>query len=157
LEKRRYDFVFVVLPTADTHGQHKAASILALRALEQVPPNQRPAILGAQAGPQNTRNYQPLPGYPITATAASAPQFYFDRDTHFGFKDSLSYQIVVDWAIAEHKSQGLFQTMREQDRFEDYWAFAVNGAAAARKSSALFEAISPRSQSSGSTQASSAR
>jgi N-acetylglucosamine malate deacetylase 2 len=104
LAKGNYNVVFVVLPAGDTHGQHKAASILALRAVEQLPANRRPAILGAQASPKNTDAYQSLPAYPITATTSSVPQFDFDRDTHFGFKNSLSYQIVVDWVIAEHKS-----------------------------------------------------
>jgi hypothetical protein len=49
--------------------------------------------------------------------------FHFDRDAHFGYRDSLNYQIVVDWIIAEHKSQGLFQNRCLQDRFEHFWVF----------------------------------
>jgi hypothetical protein len=51
--------------------------------------------------------------------------FHFDRDAHFGYRDSLTYQIVVDWVIAEHKSQGLFQNRCRQDRFENFWIFRV--------------------------------
>jgi N-acetylglucosamine malate deacetylase 2 len=125
LRKNRYDLIFVLLPTEDTHGEHKAASILALRAVEQLPENQRPAVLGVQASPKDTDSYKTLSGYPITAANSSEPQFHFDRDVHFGFRNSLSYQIVVDWVIAEHKSQGLFQTTVGQNRFENFWVFST--------------------------------
>ena len=117
LSKGHYDFVFVLLPSKQTHGEHKAASILALEAVEQLPESQRPIVLGAQAAGDDAAPYAPLPGYSITATNSPKPQFQFDRDTRFGYRESLSYQIVVDWVIAEHKSQGLFQTRCQQDRF----------------------------------------
>jgi LmbE family N-acetylglucosaminyl deacetylase len=146
LRKGDYDVVFVLLPTEDTHGQHKAASILALEAVESLPANQRPAVVGADATPGETESYRTLSGYPITAANSAEPQFHFDRDVHFGFHDSLSYEIVVDWVIAEHKSQGLFQTKCGQDRFENFWVFALSGASGAERTAALFERISPRSQ-----------
>jgi N-acetylglucosamine malate deacetylase 2 len=146
LQKGRYDVVFVVLPTEDTHGQHKAASMLALEAVQYLPVNRRPAILGAQAGPRNAATYATLSAYPITATISSEPQFHFDRDVHFGFRDSLSYQIIVDWVIAEHKSQGLFQTKCGQDRFENFWVFAVSGDSAAARIAGIFERISRQSR-----------
>ena len=37
LSKGHYDFVFVLLPSEQTHGEHKAASILALEAVERLP------------------------------------------------------------------------------------------------------------------------
>jgi N-acetylglucosamine malate deacetylase 2 len=146
LQQGHYDVVFVVLPTEDTHGEHKAASILALEAAQDLPANQRPAILGAQAGPRNTVTYATLSAYPITATTSSEPRFHFDRDVHFGFRDSLSYQIVVDWVIAEHKSQGLFQTKCGQDEFENFWVFAVSGDSAVTRTAAIFEKISRQPQ-----------
>ena len=151
LQKGRYDVVFVVLPTEDTHGQHKAASMLALEAVQDLPMNQRPAILGAQAGPRNAATYATLSAYPITAMISSEPQFHFNRDVHFGFRDSLSYQIIVDWVIAEHKSQGLFQTKCGQDRFENFWVFAVSGDSAAARTAGIFERISRQSQAAGQT------
>jgi LmbE family N-acetylglucosaminyl deacetylase len=113
LRRGRYDFIFVLLPSEQTHGEHKAASILALKAVGQLPLDQRPVVLGAEAGGSESV-YNPLPSYSLTATNSPGPQFQFDRDIHFGFRESLSYQIVVDWVIAEHESQGLFQTRCHQ-------------------------------------------
>jgi len=136
-----YDVVFVLLPTPDAHGQHKAATILALRAIEELPEAQRPVIAAVQASPQESGSYETLAGYPITAATSAAPQFRFDRDIHFGFRDALSYQIVVDWVIAEHKSQGLFQTTVGQNRFENFWVFAANSPLARQRIDALSKEI----------------
>jgi LmbE family N-acetylglucosaminyl deacetylase len=141
-----YDFVFVLLPSQQTHGEHKAASILAIEAVEQLPAAERPIVLGAQAGGGDPSPYMPLQGYSLTATSSPNPQFQFDRETGFGYQKSLSYQIVVDWVIAEHKSQGLFQTRCQQDRFENFWLFAMNRASAAREAESLFAAIAPRQE-----------
>jgi N-acetylglucosamine malate deacetylase 2 len=141
LHKNHYDQVFVLLPTEDTHGEHKAATILALRAAEQIPEDQRPAVLGIQASPDDTTSYETLSGYPITATNSSQPQFHFDRDVHFGFRDALSYQIVVNWVISEHKSQGLFQTTVGQNRYENFWVFSNGGRAANKIAADLFAEI----------------
>src|SRR3984957_11941126 len=46
LTKTKYDYVFCLLPTPETHGGHKAATLLALRAVEGLPESQRPIILG---------------------------------------------------------------------------------------------------------------
>ena len=144
ISKGHYDFVFVLLPSEQTHGEHKAASILALEAIEKLPAGQRPIVLGAQAGGGDPAPYTSLSGYPLTATDSLNPQFQFDRNTRFGYQGSLSYQIVVDWVIAEHKSQGLFQTRCQQDRFENFWLFTVNRSSAAGEAESLFAAITPR-------------
>jgi N-acetylglucosamine malate deacetylase 2 len=144
LTKGHYDFVFVLLPSEQTHGEHKAASILALEAVEELPAGQRPIVLGAQAGEGDPGPYKPLSGYPLTATDSRNPQFQFDRDTRFGYQKSLSYQIVVDWVIAEHKSQGLFQTRCQQDRFENFWLFTLNRNSAAVEAGSLFAAVTAR-------------
>jgi N-acetylglucosamine malate deacetylase 2 len=141
LRKGHYDFVFVLLPSEQTHGEHKAASILVLKAVDQLPAEQRPVVLGAQAGESHSVAYTPLPGYSLTATTSPNPQFQFDRDTRFGYRDSLSYQIVVDWVIAGHKSQGLFQTRCQQDRFENFWLFSVDRSTAGRETAALFAVV----------------
>jgi N-acetylglucosamine malate deacetylase 2 len=143
LSKGHYDFVFVLLPSAQTHGEHKAASILALEAVELLPAGQRPIVLGAQAGGGNPLPYKSLSGYPLTASDSLNPQFQFDRNTRFGYRESLSYQIVVNWVIAEHKSQGLFQTRCQQDRFESFWLFTLNGHSATGQAQSLFVAITP--------------
>jgi LmbE family N-acetylglucosaminyl deacetylase len=144
LSSGHYDFVFVLLPSEQTHGEHKAATILALEGVERLPASQRPIVLGAQAGGSDPAPYTPLPEYSITTTDSPKPQFQFDRDTRFGYRESLSYQIVVDWVIAEHKSQGLFQTRCQQDRFENFWLFAVNSGSAAEQAKSLFAAIAPK-------------
>ena len=35
--------------------------------------------------------------------------FVTDRTVKFGFQDALDYQIIVNWVIAAHKSQGAYQ------------------------------------------------
>jgi hypothetical protein len=144
LSKGHYDFVFVLLPSEQTHGEHKAASILALESVERLPASRRPIVLGAQAGGGDPAPYTSLLGYSLTATDSPSPQFQFDRNTCFGYRESLSYQIVVDWVIAEHKSQGLFQTRCQQDRFENFWLFTVNRTSAAGEAESLFAAVRPR-------------
>jgi N-acetylglucosamine malate deacetylase 2 len=142
LQEGHYEFVIVLLPTKDTHGEHKAASILTLQAVQQFPPEQRPVVLGAQASRGESEAYQSLPEYSITAASTALPPFHFDRDVRFGYDNSLSYQIVVDWVIAEHKSQGLFQSKSRQDRFENFWIFSVNGKGASIAAQSLFATIS---------------
>jgi LmbE family N-acetylglucosaminyl deacetylase len=145
LRRGSYDFIFVLLPSEQAHGEHKAASILALQAVGLLPLDQRPVVLGAQAG-ESELVYTPLPGYSLTATNSPGPQFQFDRNIHFGFRESLSYQIVVDWVIAEHKSQGLFQTVCQQDRFENFWLFSMNRSSASSDAASLFAADSRRAE-----------
>ena len=123
LRQGHYDYVFVLLPVASTHGAHKAASILTLEAVEQLPANNRPVVLGALAANSAEETYAPLSQYPVTAAVTTTAPLHFDRDAHFGYNSSLTYQIVVDWMIAEHKSQGLFQNRCRQDRFENFWVF----------------------------------
>jgi N-acetylglucosamine malate deacetylase 2 len=147
LSKGHYDFVFVLLPSEQTHGGHKAASILALEAVEQLPASRRPIVLGAQAGEGDPAPYKSLSGYPLTASDSLNPQFQFDRNTRFGYQESRSYQIVVDWVIAEHKSQGLFQTRCLQDRFENFWLFTLNRNSAAGEAESLFAAVTPGPES----------
>ena len=141
LRNGRYDFVFVLLPTADDHGEHKAATLLALKAVEALPQADRPTVIAAQASPKTDLKYTSLESYPITATTTATPVFDFDRDAHFGFHNALSYQIVVDWVIAEHKSQGLFQTKAGQDRFESFWLFSTNSAVNVSRAEKLFHEI----------------
>jgi LmbE family N-acetylglucosaminyl deacetylase len=144
LRKGHYDFVFVLLPADETHGEHKAASILTLKAVQQLPASQRPVVLGAQAGANESETFHTLAGYSLTAADTSRPQFQFDRDIRLGYRASLSYQIVVGWVIAEHKSQGLFQTRCRQDRFENFWLFTMNRESASKETASLFAAISAR-------------
>jgi hypothetical protein len=45
----------------------------------------------------------------------------FDRGAAFGYHNALDYQIVVNWVIAEHKSQGLFQMDAGKHDQEQFW------------------------------------
>ena len=140
LRQGHYDYVFVLLPVADTHGAHKAASILTLKAVEQLPSNDRPVVLGALATSSEKEPYEPLSQYSITAASTAIAPLRFDRDAHFGYQNSLTYQIIVDWVIAEHKSQGLFQNRCRQDRFENFWVFRL-GKDLPSNSSEIFSGI----------------
>jgi N-acetylglucosamine malate deacetylase 2 len=123
LRQGHYDYVFVLLPVVETHGAHKAASILALEAVAELPAEGRPVVLGAHASPTSEEDFAALPQFPTTEAVDAKTHLHFDRDSRFGYKNSLTYQIVVDWVIAEHKSQGLFQNRCRQDRFENFWVF----------------------------------
>jgi N-acetylglucosamine malate deacetylase 2 len=142
IKEEQYDFVFVLLPDLKAHGEHKAASILTLKAVKSLSGEKTPIVLGAAAGNNPAPRYDAVSGESLTQTLTSEPQFHFDRDTHFGYQKSLSYQIVVDWVIAEHKSQGLFQTKCLQDRYENFWIFSTEVPQAVEKAAVLFNAVS---------------
>ena len=111
LANERYDAIFTLLPTAETHGHHRAATVLALETVAHLPDGHRPLIFGAIHGPRPTLRSlsQSSPAQPLTRTVDPAPVITFHRDSSFGYRNALNYQIVVNWVIAEHKSQGLFQ------------------------------------------------
>ncbi len=118
LAREQYDAVFTLLPTPETHGHHRAATLLALEAVAAMPASERPLTLGVEArskaeGPAKFQGATPL--------------LVFDRTAHFGFRDALNYQIVVNWVIVEHKSQGLFQTECGKSDSEQFWLFEENG------------------------------
>ena len=143
IKKGGYDFVFVSLPETETHGEHKAAAILALRAVSQASTRTRPVVLGAAASNTTSKHYEPIPSQPLTTTLTPEPEFHFDRNSRFGYNESLSYQIVVDWVIAEHKSQGLFQTKCLQDRYENFWLFNTGVSGEGGKAATLFASVLP--------------
>jgi LmbE family N-acetylglucosaminyl deacetylase len=116
-----YDFVFTLFPSPDTHGGHKAATITALNAVEQTEGRgARPVVLGCQ----DAQSGAPEPGWQGFASAqhpfhVEPEVLVTDRAVKFGFKDVLDYQIIVNWVIAAHKSQGAFQMdMNRADREE---------------------------------------
>jgi hypothetical protein len=90
-------------------------------------PNERPPILGMTvARSADTLRYQSLAKYPITAANTGIGPFIFDRTKSFGYLNRLNYKIVVNWVIAEHKSQGAMQLgMNEGDK-EVFWYFSIN-------------------------------
>jgi hypothetical protein len=77
-----------------------------------------------------------------TQNWASTYAYAFDRTTTFGFHNALSYQIVVHWMIAEHKSQGLLQTMDDKDPKEYIWIDAESAPDAQAAADSLFHLLS---------------
>ncbi len=145
MERERYDFVFGILPTADTHGHHQAATLIALNAAARVRQTARPIVIGADPAraSEPVRPYSALAGHANTNPWDGAPVYRFSRASRFGFNKSLSYQIVVNWMIAEHKSQGLFQTECNRLDEERFWLFAQNPPEAKAKARQLFESLQP--------------
>jgi hypothetical protein len=84
-----------------------------------------------------------MPGQPISRTRAERPVFVFNRDARFGYRDALNYQIVVNWFIAEHKSQGLFQTDSGKHQLEQFWLFEASGRDADSRARELAARLTP--------------
>src|ERR1017187_3999875 len=147
LSHEEYDVVFTLLPTAQTHGHHRAAALLALEAVSHVS-GERPLIFGAEPRGRDevALTFSGLPDEPLTRTLPATPALVFDRETAFGYRESLNYQIVANWLIAEHKSQGLFQKDYGQHRFEQFWLFAASGDTAFQHLSRLQTVLDPGSQ-----------
>jgi N-acetylglucosamine malate deacetylase 2 len=128
MRKEQYDFVFTLLPSRETHGHHRAATMLALRAAQQLPAALRPVVLGGDPA----KAADPLVDF------NGSPVFRFDRNASFGLNHALSYQIVVNWMIAEHKSQGLFQTDCYKHDEERFWVLESGTGVANEKTHSLF-------------------
>ena len=145
LHREHYDVIFTLLPTPETHGHHRAATLLALEAAATLPEDRRPLLLGADpcAATAPTELFSGMPGQALSRTHGERPVFVFDRDSHFGYRNALNYQIVVNWFIAEHKSQGLFQTDSGKHQLEQLWLFEASGRDAERRARELAAHLTP--------------
>jgi len=144
LERGSYDIVFVLLPTDETHGHHKGATILALDAVMRMPAERRPVVLaGSTSSSSDTvpLRYSGLDQYPVTSVSSGRSSFRFDRSTKFGFRDRLDYRIIVKWLIAEHKSQGAIHMSSNPADFEDFWWFDINDPSRLDDVRTLFERL----------------
>lgn len=144
LTKTKYDYVFCLIPVPETHGGHKAATLLALRAVKELPQAQRPIILGVSGSAKTdttVTKFSQLKSYTETKMDGDTAQFRFDMSAGFGYKNSLNYKIVVNWEIAEHKSQGTMQLYMNHGDYENFWFFAMNDVAAKAKCKELFEQL----------------
>ncbi len=141
LREERYDFVFTLLPSEDTHGHHKASTILALEAVAALPADRRPVVLGVEAASsrEEAREFLQLPGAPLTRAGHDVRQFR--RSQPFGYRDALTYQIIANWVIAAHKSQGLFQMDTGRHDVERFWRFEVSGTGSAAAADRLFDSL----------------
>ena len=98
LTENHYDYVFCLLPVPGTHGGHKAATMLALRAVQAVPKNLRPLVLGLTGGSMKDTVgvlFTQLKNYTETKVIGDGPMFTFDKTKPFGFKNQLTYKIIV--------------------------------------------------------------
>lgn len=126
LKHKHYDFVFTILPRPSTHGHHQAATLLALEIVKSLPVTERPVVLGAEPGAlSEVADYAGLDGFALSEPSSAKPSFAFDRLQKFGYQDALDYEIVVQWVIAEHKSQGMFQNDSGKHDAEYFWRFAM--------------------------------
>ena len=142
--RTKYDFVFCLLPTPETHAHHKAATLLALRTIQSLPGEQRPIILGVTGAIKNDTTkyaFTQLKNYTESKIEGNMPQYFFDKSVKFGFKKALSYKIIVNWEIAEHKSQGTMQLAMNQGDLEQYWYFSLNGESGKEKCRHFFEQL----------------
>jgi LmbE family N-acetylglucosaminyl deacetylase len=118
VKKEHYQYIFLILPRATTHGHHQAAAALAVRAIHDLPEGIRPVLLGFDT---DAADFFQMRENQYPQKWGSTYAYAFDRDTRFGFQGALTYEIVVNWMIAEHKSQGLLQTMCDKDPREYIW------------------------------------
>jgi N-acetylglucosamine malate deacetylase 2 len=141
LRDEGYGFVFTWLPRADTHGQHKAATILALEAVAALPPEGRPVVFGIEAASSSETlvEFTELAGYPLTRVGSDVHEFH--RSQPFGYRDALNYQIIANWVIAAHKSQGLFQMDAGRHDLERFWRFEVSGQRSEAAARGLFNRL----------------
>jgi LmbE family N-acetylglucosaminyl deacetylase len=148
LQRERYDALFTLLPTRETHGHHRAATLLALEAAAALPEEHRPLLLAAEAfaSPAPAQHFDGLAEHPLSRTLSSEPAFAFNRNTAFGYRNALNYQIVVNWFIAEHKSQGLFQTDSGKHQLEEFWLFAASGSGAETRARTFAAELTPAAQ-----------
>lgn len=138
-----YDFIFTMMPAPGTHAHHKASAILALRAVKALPADTRPAVLATTIlrSRDDTTAFDGLAGYPITDIDRSVAPFAFDRSQKFGHDKQLDYNIIADWVIAEHKTQGTMQQLMGAGMIEQYWYYEINPDAKAPRVRRYFEAV----------------
>lgn len=141
LREQGYEFVFTLLPAAGTHGEHKAATLLALEAAQSLPEELRPLVLGIEAGASNEKppEFFMLRGYAITQVGADVHEFR--RSQPFGSRDALNYEIIAKRVIAAHKSQGLFQMDAGRHDVERFWRFEVSGGHSPEPARKLFDQL----------------
>lgn len=118
IRREHYKYIFSLLPRSTTHGYHQAATLLAASAILALPENLRPVLLAFDT---DATKFIPSSKIQNTQRWGLAYSYAFDRTARFGFHNVLTYQIVVNWMIAEHKSQGLLQTMENKDPKEFIW------------------------------------
>lgn len=103
-----YDAVFVLAPSPGEHGHHKAVARISREILSAIPRSQRPILLAVE--PAHS-----------TKPSSNEPIFQFSRSRAVSRAESLTYSVIVNWLIAEYKSQGLFQLESGRHDCERFW------------------------------------
>lgn len=134
LSKGAYDYVLALAPREESHAHHKAATALAAEAVLALPDERRPVMLVA-----NVRSAaDPLTLVYAQESGAKVGPFVVDRREKFGHQGKLDYGIVVNWAIAAHKSQGSMQLYMGRGDREEFVLFGDRSEVASRRAEALF-------------------
>jgi LmbE family N-acetylglucosaminyl deacetylase len=141
LDAGRYDFVFTLLPRHDTHGHHKAAAMLTLEAVNRLAEKARPVVLAGEAfADVRTASKSPVLAHPSLRLANQ--QYSVSRTQPHSADPALSYQIIANWVVAAHKSQGLFQMESGRHDAELFWRFE-NGVDGDLRTHTLFRRLQP--------------
>ncbi|TNE72239.1 PIG-L family deacetylase [bacterium] len=147
LNEGSYDLVITMLATESTHGHHKGAAILMMKTVMEYPKEKRPIVLSGTMFSHSQGKpdvYTGFPNYPITSVSNPKAYFTFDRMQKFGFNDKLNYQIIGNWVIAEHKSQGSMQLLMNRGEIECYWYLDINDPKRQADVEHLFKQTSPQ-------------
>jgi len=145
MNEGEYDFVFLLLPFAEFHGHHKAATVLGLEAINRLPDEIKPIALQGfiRRGEEDPGvNFSVLEDYPKTKVM-DGEIFEFNRNQTFGFNNRMNYNIISNWVAAEHKSQGTMQLLMQNSTgiIEQYWYVEMNGIDRLSKTRQFFETI----------------
>jgi LmbE family N-acetylglucosaminyl deacetylase len=140
VRRQHYQYIFTLLPRSTTHGYHQAATLLAASAILALPQSIRPVLLGFDT---DAAKFMAPSKIQKTQRWRSTYAYAFDRTARFGFQNALTYQIVVNWMIAEHKSQGLLQTMDNKDPKEFIWVDLASTPDAQIAADSLFHLLTP--------------
>ena len=108
--------------------------------------SKKPIVLGASTSNKtdtSTIVFHGLKNFLLTTITDNSPISSVDRNVSFGFKNQLTYKIIVNWEIAEHKSQGSMQTFMNRGDFENFWYFDMNGNSGRESVKKLFEKLNP--------------
>ena len=142
LEAGNYGFVFTLFPTPDTHGGHKAATLTALQAATQMK-GAKPVVFGCQWGMKDGSRQPSWEGYKSEAHPfRSLPEVYTtDRTLKFGFRDAITYQTIVNWEIAAHKSQGQMQNAYNKADMEEFVVLDDGAADESARAAELFKQL----------------
>lgn len=142
LESGAYDYVFTLFPTPETHGGHKAATLTALAAATQMK-GAKPVVFGCQWGVKDGSRQPSWAGYKSEAHPfRPLPGVYTtDRTVKFGFRDAISYQTIVNWEIAAHKSQGQMQNAYNKADLEEFVVLDDGAPGQETRAEALFRQL----------------